>query len=105
MLNKMFGGMFGGKPEMQNVPDALGQASMGAPQAMGQGMPDPGFLSNLFSRFQNMDPRQKALMMDRMGKGFNMASAPFNTAPVQMQNQYRNMTPSQPGVMFDPRMR
>lgn len=92
----MFSGLFGKKQplEMQNSPDALGQASMGAPEAFGQGMPQQG-----------MDKNRLAMMLMMGQRGFGMGMNGFNQPAPQMRNPYQNMTPPQQSGWFNPQGR
>lgn len=105
MFGNMFSGMFGGgkMPEMQNIPDAMGQASMGAPAAMGQGMPAGGYLSSLLAKWKAMDPMQQQMMMSRIGRGFSQGMGGVASAQMpQIRQSYQPMTAPQQMQWFNP---
>lgn len=92
MFSNLFGGMFGSKApvNMNQAPDALAQASMGAPAALGGGKKAGG----------KFDPSLIASMM----RGFQMGSGGFGSAQMPQFGQfYRPMGGQQQGsFMFDP---
>lgn len=107
MFGDLFSGMFGKKPDMPmdmtQGADALGQAAAGDNGAFGNNSSGPGFMGRLLSQFQNMDPMQKYMLMNRIGNGFSSGMNGVTGAKMpQVGNVYQNMTPAQPNTMFNP---